>query len=352
MSRSAVSKQGLLALNANRFGDVAFLVWLSLGICSSSLSSSFVLLDFLFLACMCAKSVIAFSYLWLPEAMEGPTPVSALLHSCTLVMAGLFTIFRVKSQLSIPLLPLALISLICLATSVFEADVKRIVAYSTVSLVSFLWLLICVMSEHSFVWIALLHAGYKSALFVTLGKLIANSEHASLSVWDSKSGSSLYVLLVLVAFAPVGSVYVALKHAAMSIDVSASAVSGVVAFASVCAAIVAWLLQLRLFPAAFGISKGRIFLPAIHDWFGLFLVSTFVLLVYSATVPGNSVFDGNGNLGFDLVFTHFPVSFLVIGQAWRQTFDSASGFALICFCLRLFALCLLVLMSLDFFFAN
>ena len=240
--------------------------------------------DFLFVACLCAKSVVALSYLWLPEAMEGPTPVSALLHSCTLVMAGLFTLFRNKTQYSLPLLPLMILSLICLAMSVFEADVKRIVAYSTVSLVSFLWFVVCLLSEHSFVGIALLHASYKSALFVCLGRLIANSEHASLSVGDSKSMLSICQLLVLVAFAPVGSSYIALKHAALAIDLSSSAITGLVAFASCCSVILAWLLQLRLYPAAFGLTR-FLFASAIHDWFGILLLLLSAWLLCRLSYP-------------------------------------------------------------------
>ena len=103
-----------------------------------SSSTQFLFLDFLLLACFTAKSVMAFSYLWLPEAMEGPTPVSALLHSCTLVMAGLFVVLRMSAQFSLPLFLFVGVSLVCLATSYLEADLKRLIAYSTVSLVSFL----------------------------------------------------------------------------------------------------------------------------------------------------------------------------------------------------------------------
>ena len=134
-------------------------------------------------------------------------------------------------------------------------------------------------SEHSFVGIALLHASYKSALFVCLGRLIANSEHASLSVGDSKSMLSICQLLVLVAFAPVGSSYIALKHAALTIDLSSSAITGLVAFASCCSAILAWLL----------------------DWFGILLLLTFCMVAVSLVLPGNAVIDGNGTLSFGSV---------------------------------------------------
>ena len=308
--------------------------------------------DFLFVACLCAKSVVALSYLWLPEAMEGPTPVSALLHSCTLVMAGLFTLFRNKTQYSLPLLPLMILSLICLAMSVFEADVKRIVAYSTVSLVSFLWFVVCLHSEHSFVGIALLHASYKSALFVCLGRLIANSEHASLSVGDSKSMLSICQLLVLVAFAPVGSSYIALKHAALAIDLSSSAITGLVAFASCCSAILAWILQLRLYPAAFGLTRFRFFAPAIHDWFGILLLLTFCMVAVSLVLPGNAVIDGNGTLSFGSVCSRQSHTLLDFGSFGWEVNAGPFGYALISICVSIFSVCVFKFISCTWLNAN
>ena len=169
-------------------------------------------------------------------------------------------------------------------------------------------------SEHSFVGIALLHASYKSALFVCLGRLIANSEHASLSVGDSKSMLSICQLLVLVAFAPVGSSYIALKHAALAIELSSSAITGLVAFASCCSAILAWLLQLRLYPAAFGLTRFRFFAPAIHDWFGILLLLTFCMVAVSLVLPGNAVIDGNGTLSFGSVCSRQSHTLLDFGS--------------------------------------
>ena len=93
---------------------------------------------------------------------------------------------------------------------------------------------------------------------------------------------SICQLLILVAFAPVGSSYIALKHAAY---LSSSAITGLVAFASCCSVILAWLLQLRLYPAAFGLTRFRFFAPAIHDWFGILLLLTFCMVAVSFVLP-------------------------------------------------------------------
>lgn len=251
--------------------------------------------------------------------MEGPTPVSALLHSCTLVMAGLFTLLRVQTAFSLPLLPLALISLVCLATSIFESDLKRLIAYSTVSLVSFLWLLLSLGIGHSFVWLALLHATYKSALFISFGRLIANSEHASLSSSDSKALSSVFPFLIVCAFAPVGSSYAAIKHAALSIDFSSSAVSGVVVAVSSVAAILAWQAQVRLFPATFNC---RLFSPVIHDWFISGLVFTLLLISFSVLVSGGVLLDLNLVLSFAVVLhVHLKFKMNLRTPCWEALCD-------------------------------
>jgi NADH-quinone oxidoreductase subunit L len=93
----------------------------------------------LFIFALSLKSISVLTYLWLPEAMEGPTPVSSLLHSCTLVMAGLFSAFNTAHEINFILLTVSGSCLVFLAfLSRPEQDAKRIVATSTIVMVCFL----------------------------------------------------------------------------------------------------------------------------------------------------------------------------------------------------------------------
>ena len=111
---------------------------------------------------------------------------------------------------------------------------------------------------------------------------------------------SICQLLVLVAFAPVGSSYVALKHAALAIDLSSSAITGRVAFASCCSAILAWLLQLRLYPAAFGLTRFFVCIGYTRlVWNSC--AADFLHVAAALALPGNAVIDGNCTLSFGSV---------------------------------------------------
>lgn len=88
---------------------------------------------------MLLKSVSALTLLWLPEAMEGPTPVSALLHSCTLVMAGLFSFAGLAVVVSAAQFSFVIvISFLACVFGAGEKDLKKLIATSTVSMVTFL----------------------------------------------------------------------------------------------------------------------------------------------------------------------------------------------------------------------
>lgn len=88
----------------------------------------------------CAKSAQLFLHTWLPEAMEGPTPVSSLLHSATMVTAGVFLIMKVYILMSISAEIAYIFAIIGLITAIlsaiwgtFQYDIKKIIAYSTCS---------------------------------------------------------------------------------------------------------------------------------------------------------------------------------------------------------------------------
>ena len=124
-------------------------------------------------------------YTWLPDAMEGPTPVSALIHAATMVTAGIYMIARmnflyIKS-------PTALLVIACVgaATALFAAtiglaqnDIKRVLAYSTVSQLGYMFLAMGVGAFGAGVFHLMTHAFFKACLFLGSGSVIHAMHHA------------------------------------------------------------------------------------------------------------------------------------------------------------------------------
>ncbi|WP_129124939.1 NADH-quinone oxidoreductase subunit L [Geomonas oryzae] len=124
-------------------------------------------------------------YTWLPDAMEGPTPVSALIHAATMVTAGVYMIARmnfiyIKS-------PTALLVVACVgaATALFAAtigtaqnDIKRVLAYSTVSQLGYMFLAMGVGAFTAGVFHLMTHAFFKACLFLGSGSVIHAMHHA------------------------------------------------------------------------------------------------------------------------------------------------------------------------------
>jgi NADH:ubiquinone oxidoreductase subunit 5 (subunit L)/multisubunit Na+/H+ antiporter MnhA subunit len=116
---------------------------------------------------------------WLPDAMEGPTPVSALIHAATMVTAGVFLIIRASAIFEYAPLALNFITLIGAFTAIFGAtvglvqnDVKKIIAYSTSSQLGYM-VFACGLSNYSAGFYHLInHACFKAALFLASGALI------------------------------------------------------------------------------------------------------------------------------------------------------------------------------------
>jgi len=118
-------------------------------------------------------------YTWLPDAMAGPTPVSALIHAATMVTAGVYMVTR--SQLMFNNAPIALevLAIIGLATAFFAAtigicqtDIKKVFAYSTVSQLGYMFLGLGVGAYSAGVWHLMTHAFFKALLFLGAGSVI------------------------------------------------------------------------------------------------------------------------------------------------------------------------------------
>jgi NADH-quinone oxidoreductase subunit L len=118
-------------------------------------------------------------YVWLPDAMEGPTPVSALIHAATMVTAGVYMIARTNAVFSMAPKALAVVAVVGCVTSVFAAtmglvqnDIKRVLAYSTVSQLGYMFLACGVGAFTAGVFHLMTHAFFKALLFLGSGSVI------------------------------------------------------------------------------------------------------------------------------------------------------------------------------------
>jgi proton-translocating NADH-quinone oxidoreductase chain L len=156
-----------------------------------------IICTFLFLGSI-GKSAQLGLHTWLPDAMEGPTPVSALIHAATLVTAGIFLIVRCSPIFEYATTALFIVSLIGGASSFFAAtialtqnDIKRVIAYSTASQLGYM-VFICGLSAYNISMFHLInHAFFKALLFLSAGSVI----HAASGDQDLRRYGSLCKLL-------------------------------------------------------------------------------------------------------------------------------------------------------------
>src|SRR5207245_5545053 len=118
-------------------------------------------------------------YVWLPDAMQGPTPVSALIHAATMVTAGVYMIARLNFLYVMAPQTLAVVAGIGAATALFAAtiglvqnDIKRVLAYSTVSQLGYMFVAMGVGAYAQGVFHLVTHAFFKACLFLGAGSVI------------------------------------------------------------------------------------------------------------------------------------------------------------------------------------
>jgi NADH-quinone oxidoreductase subunit L len=118
-------------------------------------------------------------YVWLPDAMEGPTPVSALIHAATMVTAGVYMIARCNALFSLAPDTLFIVAIIGAVTAIFAAsiglvqnDIKRVLAYSTVSQLGYMFLAMGVGAYAAGIFHLVTHAFFKALLFLGSGSVI------------------------------------------------------------------------------------------------------------------------------------------------------------------------------------
>ncbi|NCO32545.1 MAG: NADH-quinone oxidoreductase subunit L [Armatimonadetes bacterium CG2_30_59_28] len=124
-------------------------------------------------------------YVWLPDAMEGPTPVSALIHAATMVTAGVYMVARCHVLYELVPGVLAFVGVIGAVTAVLAAsialvqhDIKRVLAYSTISQLGYMFLGCGVGAYAAAIFHLMTHAFFKALLFLGSGSVIHSMEHA------------------------------------------------------------------------------------------------------------------------------------------------------------------------------
>nr|CCI71918.1 NADH dehydrogenase subunit 5 [Metacrangonyx longipes] len=176
---------GMLTILSNRMGDAMILICICLMFCNNSWNymlestSSKMLLILLVLAAMTKSAQIPFSA-WLPAAMAAPTPVSALVHSSTLVTAGVYLLIRFHScfyDSSIYIFLMISSSLTMLLSgwmANFEMDMKKIIALSTLSQLGLMMMIMSLNLPELAFFHLITHAMFKSTIFMCAGIMIHN----------------------------------------------------------------------------------------------------------------------------------------------------------------------------------
>ncbi|HEX5837729.1 MAG TPA: NADH-quinone oxidoreductase subunit L, partial [Anaerolineales bacterium] len=126
-------------------------------------------------------------HVWLPDAMEGPTPVSAMIHAATMVSAGVYAVIRMFPLISLDAQTMTIVAFIGAFTAIFAAtiavaqnDIKRVLAYSTISQLGFMIAALGIGAYVAAVFHLITHAFFKALLFLGSGSVIHGMEHGVL----------------------------------------------------------------------------------------------------------------------------------------------------------------------------
>jgi NADH-quinone oxidoreductase subunit L len=142
------------------------------------------------LACIClfigamGKSAQVPLHVWLPDSMEGPTPISALIHAATMVTAGIFMVARMSPLFEYSEAALSFVLVIGATTALFMGflgvinnDIKRVVAYSTLSQLGYMTVALGVSAYSAAIFHLMTHAFFKALLFLAAGSVIIGMHH-------------------------------------------------------------------------------------------------------------------------------------------------------------------------------
>lgn len=200
----------------------------------------------------CGKSAQLGLHTWLPDAMEGPTPVSALIHAATMVTAGVFLVARMSPMFEYAPTALAIVTVVGASTALFAAtigcvqnDIKRIIAYSTCSQLGYMFFAAGVGAYQGAVFHLFTHAFFKALLFLSAGAVIhAMSEEQDIrkmgGIW--KKIPVTYAVMWIGSLALAGVPYFAGYYSKdFVLEAAFAAHSGVGMYAFICGLLAAFL---------------------------------------------------------------------------------------------------------------
>lgn len=182
--RPYVFNYGIITFLINRFGDICFIIAgaliFNLGSWRLSFEHTNITLIFLIIAGFTKRAQLPFSS-WLPKAIAAPTPVSALVHSSTLVTAGVILLIRINpfiqnKTLRIYLLFISVLSIFLGSiAAIINYDLKKIIAFSTLRQISFIITILLIGRPNLAFFHLLTHALFKSLIFISAGTIIHHS---------------------------------------------------------------------------------------------------------------------------------------------------------------------------------
>ncbi len=197
-TKDSAASAGKKAFIVNRIGDFGFLIALFLLIkhfgslnfvqvfqsvaplgVETAGAGLLTAIGLLLLVGACGKSAQIPLYVWLPDAMEGPTPVSALIHAATMVTAGVYMVARSHVIFDRAPMALTMVAIIGTLTALFAAtigvcqtDIKKVLAYSTISQLGYMFLACGVAAYSAGIFHLMTHAFFKGLLFLAAGSVI------------------------------------------------------------------------------------------------------------------------------------------------------------------------------------
>lgn len=318
-TRQNANKNALKAVIVNKVGDMAFLMaaalianifatldynvikvmvpamtTIEINIFDYTINALYLIGIFIILAAIVKSAQIGL-HIWLPDAMEAPTPVSALLHAATMVTAGIFVLLRSVSILDISSSLLSTITLLGSITAViagsiglFQSDIKKIIAYSTCSQLGYMFMSYGLRYYDVTLFHLFNHAFFKAALFLSSGNII----HSVNNIQDIRRYGSLrlpitYAVILISSLSLMGFSFLAgyySKDVIIELAFTISTSWALVAYIlSICASIITGLYSFKIIYYTFVTTPNSRYHDYIkhHEAIGYMIVPIVILAIFA-----------------------------------------------------------------------